>query len=150
MTPEEIVDQPIILLDGSIIDSSGQASSPLTQSPTTELDKKFPPRIVAHATISESLDTETKRIKGEFQFESLGAFTVQSTIHPLASITYSGDGIIGIDANGNTTFSIDGETGDATFLGTLQAGTLIGGDNTVIIGIGGAGGGRIVLYNSGI
>lgn len=127
MEPQEIPDQSIPLIDGSTVATTGNTTTPVlsdsgAQTPTTNLDQKFPPLIIAHETISQSLNTETKRILSDYTFESLGAFSVYSKAHPLAHISISGDGIAAVDANGNPTFTLDGETGDATFRGTVEAG----------------------------
>ena len=139
LTPQTIVDQPIPLLDGTQTDPSGTNSTGDSTSvvivPTTQVDKTFPQKVVASETISQSLNTETKRITGEYSFEQLGAFVVYSIIHPLASIKISGDGIAATDANGNPTFTLDGETGDATFAGTVKAGNVEVIDDTGLISL---------------
>lgn len=146
MEPQVIIDQPIPLLGGSVIDASGQGSNPVlsgTPVPTTQLDKKFPPRVIARETISQSLNTKTKSILADYTFESLGAISIYSPIHPLAHISISGDGIIGVNANGDTTFAIDGATGDAIFAGELRSGTLITGE--IVLGDG-----SIILDDMGL
>jgi len=156
MEPQTIQDTSFPLLDGSSTDITGTNTNPvLTDSgasvPTKNLDTVFPPAIIAQETIAQSLNTETKAIKGTFIFESLGAIKIGDFSQGVSGeVDISPNGITGKNVNGDITFAIDGTTGDATFLGTLSAGTLIGGDGTVIIGIGGSGGGRIVLYNSGV
>lgn len=151
LTPEEIVDSSYPLLGGEIVPESGNSSNP-TPSETrvvTEIDKKFPPSIIAQETISQSLDTASRKIKGDYTFEEMGALEIKSSVHPLAGVAISPSGVVATDANGDETFALDAETGDATFRGTLQAQTVIGGGTTVIIEEGSTGG-RIVLYNSGI
>ena len=128
MQPTEITDNPITLLDGTTTDASGSntdSDTSVVLVPNTQVDQTFPQAVIAHETISQSLNTETKRIMADYTFESLGAITISSPIHPLANISISGEGIVATDANGATTFTLDGETGDATFKGTILAGSLI-------------------------
>ena len=77
--PTTIIDQPTPLIDGSVTSPSGYAtdqSSEVVIVPTTQVDQKFPPKVVAHETISQSLNTETKRILGSYSFEENGAISV--------------------------------------------------------------------------
>lgn len=69
-------------------------------------------------------------------------------------IKISPSGIVARNTSGLTTFAIDGETGNATFAGELQSGSLITGqitvgNNTWIID-GDPDNPQIVLYNDGI
>ena len=129
LQPQTIVDQPIPLLDGSQTDPSGTNSTGDTNSvvlvPTTQVDQKFPQAIIATETISQSLDTETKRIKGAYSFESLGAIKIGEFSQGVSGeVAISPDGITAKNVNGDTTFSLDGTTGDATFAGTVKAGNV--------------------------
>ena len=128
MNPSTIVDQQVPLLSGGVNPSTGNASNPVTANqdvelPNTHVDQKFPLVVIAQETQSQSLDTSTKRIKGEYEFESLGAIKIgQFSPGVSGEIDISPSGIIGVDNNDNVTFSIDGTTGDAIFRGTVQAG----------------------------
>lgn len=141
MKPETIVDQSIPLLEGEMSDSYGNNSNPVISdsvgiAPTTQLDKAFPPKVIAHATISETLDTESKRIKGEFTFESLGAIKIGEFSQGISGeIVVSPDGIVSTNSNGDTTFTLDGATGDATFRGTVEAGNFVIADENGILSL---------------
>ncbi len=156
MEPQVISDASIPLLNGGTINSTGSNSNPVTSNadaevPTVHTDQEIPQAFIAQETIAQSLNTETKRILAEYEFESLGAFTVQSKTHPLAHISYSGDGIVAVNSAGDTTIAVDGETGDVTIIGTLQAGSIISG--SVIVGDGSividGGTTQINLFDSG-
>jgi hypothetical protein len=133
MQPETITDQPVPLIDGSTLVASGSASSPVTansvaETPQVITDVVLPDVPIAVETNSQSIDTETKRIKGNYTFESLGAISIGEFAQGVSgAIKISPDGISGININGDQTFAIDGSTGDASFAGTLEAGTIISG-----------------------
>ena len=124
LTPTVIVDQPIPLLDGSQTAPSGTASaSPETVLvPTTQVDQAFPQAIIARETISQSLNTESKRILGSYGFEQNGAIAIGTFQQGVSGeVDISPDGITAKNVNGDTTFALDGTTGDATFKGTVEA-----------------------------
>lgn len=135
--PQTIVDQPVPLLEGGFSDSSGSNSSPTSdsyaESPITIPDKRIIPPNTAQDTVSQSLNTATRRILGEFTFEQLGAIVVGAINSALGTgqITISPDGIIAKNSDGTTTFALDGTDGSATFLGELIAGSIITGAITV-------------------
>ena len=82
----------------------------------------FPRTILAHELLSTILNTQTKKILGEFKFSELGAIRIGNYENGVSGdIRLSPSGILGRNTSGDTTFSIDGETGDATFGGTLSA-----------------------------
>lgn len=123
-TPTTIIDQPVPMLTGNLSETFGNASDPVVSgsgasTPDSIPDNSIPASITAQELISESLNSETKKILGEFQFEQLGAIKI-------GQIQISPKGILGTDLSGNTTFSIDPDTGSATFKGTILASTLTG------------------------
>jgi len=90
--------------------------------PTTTTDKKTPKKIIAHETISQSLNTLSKKINGVFEFLKMGAIKIGEYINGVSGeIKISPDGIVARNKSGVTTFAIDGDTGDATFKGNVQA-----------------------------
>jgi len=100
--------------------------------PTTQVDKKFPPRNFARETISETLNTRTKKILGEFTFGQVGAIAIGVYENGVSGdIRITPNGITARNINGETTFSIDGTTGDAVFKGTITAGALVTGSVVV-------------------
>lgn len=132
MEPEVIADAPIPLIDGSILAQSGYTNNDVvgdtTVVPQNIKDPAIPPAIIAQETISQALNTSTKSILANFTFESLGAIQIgQYTAGVSGQIRISPNGIVATNAQGVTTITIDGTTGNVTLIGTLQAGTIISG-----------------------
>src|ERR1035437_10557940 len=136
--PTTIVDQPVPLLDGSLSQPTGSASNPIADSgagsPDTINNVRVPQLNIASDVVSTSLNTATKAILGTYTFEQLGAIQINSLVNPAANIKISGDGIVGTDLNGVTSFAISSIDGSATFRGTVTATDFIGG--TIAIGSG--------------
>jgi hypothetical protein len=156
-TPDTISDQPLPVLEyetGSQTTGSGVMSDTkkdgVLTSPAT-IPPRPPPNIpIARKVINETLNTDSRQILGQYTFGQVGALQVGTYENGVSGdIRISPNGITGRNVNGETTFSIDGTTGNATFKGTLQAGTVIAGDSNVLIG-GSASGGHIIVYVSGI
>jgi hypothetical protein len=107
--------------------------------PSTRVDLQFPTRRIAVETISQSINTKTKRILGEYEFGEVGALAIGKYVNGVSGdVRITPNGITARNLNGTTTFSIDGTSGDAVFAGTIQAGSVIAdvvtvGDNSVII-----------------
>jgi hypothetical protein len=156
MEPQEIVSNPLPLLDGSFTASSGQNTSPVVSGskaevPNTKLDQKFPQTIIAHETISQSLDTQSRKIKGSYSFEQMGALKIGSFEFGVSGeVAISPDGISARNVNGENTFTLDGTTGDATFKGVISAGSFIGVNGSFVVEEASNGNPREVLYNDGL
>jgi hypothetical protein len=119
-----------IAVDTSISQTTGNE----TYSPQTTKEQGFPKKVIAVETIGAALNTKSRKILGEFEFVQMGAIQVGKYENGVTGdLRISPTGITARDKAGLNTFVIDAENGDATFKGTLQAGTLVGGDNTVII-----------------
>lgn len=136
MEPETIIDQPIPLLGEGTNPSSGSNSAPSVGSstpiPDIQADRKFVPKVIAVETIGQSINTQTRTILGQYTFESLGAISIGTYVNGVSgSIQISPDGVIATNSDGEVTFTLDGVTGDATFAGTIQSGSVISGDITV-------------------
>lgn len=150
-TPEVIPDTPFPVQDnaGSVTEVQAVSTNQV-YSPATIPDVPFRMLNISDEVISTQFNTKTKKIIGGFTFTPTGSIQIGDYQNGEAGdIRISPIGIIARDVFGNPTFLLDGDTGDALFKGTLQAGTLIGGDSTVVIDHG-LTGGRIVLYNGGI
>lgn len=115
----------------------------------------LPRKRIATELLSQALNTKSRRIVQEFQFNKQGALQIgeyEDGVRGDVRITEAG--ITARNKAGNTTFGLDGETGDATFAGTIQAGALIAGliavgnDSWVIDGDPDTP--QILLYNDGI
>lgn len=156
LTMEDKIYYPDTINDNPLPNSTSVSSNVSTSAkkdvlkPDTTPQTPIPTKLIARDTISSSINTRTKKILGEYSFGQVGAIKVGNYQDGISGeINISPNGITAINVNGEVTFFIDATTGDATFRGTLQAGTLIGGDNTVVIEEGSVGG-RIVLYNGGV
>jgi hypothetical protein len=144
LVPTTIVDQPVPLLNGSWTDPVGNSADSTTANSDAELPQTVPDRtppiqLIAVHTIGESLDTHAKAIKGPFTFDQMGSIKVGKYENGVSGeVDISPNGITAQNVNGDQTFALDGTTGDATFAGTIQAGTVVSGqvvvgDNSVVI-----------------
>lgn len=85
--------------------------------------------------VSTQLNTKTKKILASFSFTPQGSIKIGDfTMGQAGEIDIDPDGIIARNVNGIVTFALDGDTGDATFAGTITAGALVSGE--VIVGNG--------------
>lgn len=109
-----------------------QASSNGVTNPATIQDQPSPTQRIAVDVLGNVLNTQNRKIIRQFTFTPTGALQI-GTYSPGESgdVRISPDGIVARDQAGNTTFSLDGDTGDATFAGTLQTGALIAGQIAV-------------------
>lgn len=91
----------------------------------------FPPRpipipVVAKELIGDSLNTQTRQILSNFSFGKVGAIQVGEYVNGVSGdIRITENGLTARNSAGTTTVSIDGTTGNATFLGTVAAGSVI-------------------------
>lgn len=93
--------------------------------PTQEAEP-FPQTKVAREVLSQSLNTKSKKILGDFSFGDVGAISIgvyQAGVSGDIKITPSG--IVARNSSGDTTIAIDGDTGDATFSGTVEASAIV-------------------------
>lgn len=94
--------------------------------PATTKDQQVPTKRIASELLSTALNTKSKKIIKEFQFTESGALQVGKYTNGVSGdIRISPAGLTARNTSGNPTFSLDGETGDATFAGTVQAGAVI-------------------------
>lgn len=97
-----------------------------THSPTSIKEKVIAKAKVARVLVSESLDTLSKRILGVFEFGKSGAIQIgEQKEGESGDIRISANGFLARNQAGETTVGIDGSTGNATFKGTVQAGSII-------------------------
>jgi hypothetical protein len=140
----DTVYEPSVIKDNPLPDSIPQTQSAASaidnstmqvSQPYSIPDSIIPRKVVAHETIGETLNTKSKKITADYSFTEQGSLDI-GAYNPGVSgdVRISPDGITARDKAGNTTFSLDGDTGDATFAGKLVAGTEIVG--SVILGSG--------------
>jgi len=131
---------------GSVTQTSGGNSIP-----NTTKDQRFPRKFIAQEMIGPALNTKSRKILAEFDFEEKGALQIGKFVNgDSGDIKISPNGIVARDNTGATTFALDGTTGSAVFKGTLNAGTLIGGGGRVYIENVDGNGRIIVLDDQGI
>lgn len=106
--------------------TSDKGTGVLTTVPSSINPRPKPQWLVADNLISLSLDTLKKKILGEYTFGVVGALQVGEYVSGVSGdLRISPSGIVARNSDGVTTFSIDGDTGNATFLGTISAGSVI-------------------------
>jgi hypothetical protein len=115
---------PTLLVSGA----QTQATIPGSDfsSPVIE-DTPLSTPMIAQQVISQALDTQSRKIILPFQFAPMGAIQI-------GQVLISPAGIAAKNGSGVTTFAIDAATGNATFLGTVAAGSIV----TGYIQVGGA------------
>ena len=105
-----------------------------TERRTAEIDdQSLPTKKIAVELLSSALNTRSQKINKEFTFTETGAIAVGKYEAGVSGdVKVSPAGIVARNSSGLTTFALDGDTGDAVFAGTIQAGTLISGE--VVVG----------------
>ena len=128
--PETIENQPLPETgEQEYRASSGTPSNKSISSPDSfSVGAAFPTDIHVGEFISQSFDTQSKKILGNYTFGASGALAIGNFESGVTGdIKLSPTGILGRNAAGDTTFSIDATTGDATFKGTVAAGSVVTG-----------------------
>lgn len=121
--PEVIEEIPLPMQTEDVFSVSQGKGTQDTYSPKTIKDQPIPRKVIAQETIASSFNTKSRKILAEYQFTESGALAIGKYEHGVSGdIRISPSGIIARDKAGVTTFAIDGETGDATFKGTVEAG----------------------------
>lgn len=133
-TPEVLESNPLPGQDNIVTfataHDSTQQGNQTTQlyGPSTTKEQFVPTKRIATELLSDKLNTQTRKILGEFQFTPSGAIQIGNYQDGSnGDIRISPNGIVTRNKTGLSTFSLDGDTGDAVFAGTIQAGTLISG-----------------------
>lgn len=94
--------------------------------PSEIKETPFPAKQTATELLSNSLNTKSQKILGVFQFTKYGAIQVGTLeVGVSGEIKISPVGITAKNKDGTTTFALDGDTGDASFLGTINASKII-------------------------
>lgn len=91
-------------------------------------EQSFPTLKIATELLSSAINTRSKKILQTFEFTQSGALQIGKYENGVSGdLRISPNGIVGRNMSGVTTFAIDADTGDAYFMGTIQANTVIGG-----------------------
>lgn len=127
-TPTVIADTPFPTGQTQLPMDAVSSSANQTYTPTQTQDQVFPAKKIASELLSTALNTRSKRILQAFQFAPSGAIQIGDYTQGInGDIRISPAGITGRNSQGDTTFGIDGETGDAVFQGTIQGKNLVAG-----------------------
>lgn len=149
-TPIIIEDNPLPNTEGEVTFADTQSTANDTYTPKTTKEQPFPTRKVAYEVLGQALNTRSKKILAEFEFTQQGAIQIGKYENGVSGdLRISPNGIVARDEAGNTTFALDGTTGNAVFKGEIQSGALITGlvsvgNNRVVID---GESGRIVIYD---
>jgi len=128
-TNEVITDQPF---PGIEVETSGvEASAPTSGGATTQAtipNKSTPTKRIATELLSTVLNTKSRKILGTFELAQNGGIQVGKYENGVSGdVKLTPIGIVARNQSGDITFLLDGDTGDATFKGTIQTGALIAG-----------------------
>lgn len=132
--PETIEESPFPIIGMNVIESGSTTVSTTKDTYDTE---RVPNRTIPYAiqypdVLSVALDTRARKIRGNFNFTPTGAISIGKYQDGVSGqIDISPDGIVATNSDGDTTFTLDGTTGDAYFAGTIQAGAVVAGEITV-------------------
>lgn len=128
-TPTVIAESPFPTAEAVQAASSGGASSSGgVYTPASTPDQSFPQPKIATELLGTALNTRSKKILAQFEFTQSGALQIGKYENGVSGdLRISPVGIVARNSAGIITFSLDGENGDAYFMGTIQAGTLVGG-----------------------
>lgn len=138
--PETIADAPLPQqVQGDFSAENPSSGGGTLLKPTVIKEQLLPTKKVAVELLSQALNSRSKKILQEFQFNQSGALQIgvfESGVS--GDIRISPAGLVARDLAGNQTIAIDGDTGDAFFTGTLRSrssitGDVIVGDNNIII-----------------
>jgi hypothetical protein len=142
--PETVAESPLPLPGSQVIqaESTTVLTIPSTSKeqttvfePVAEVDRNLPETFTAVDTIGTALNTQSRQILGAFEFGALGAIQVGKYVFGTSGdVRITPSGITARNTNGTTTFNLDGTTGNASFLGTITAGSVIAG----AVNVGGA------------
>ncbi len=125
--PETIESQEIYGIVGEGTEAeSGWGSLKNAEYPTKIIPVILPQVPTANDTIGHSINTKTNKILGAYSFGRVGSLQVGNYENGVSGdIRITPDGITARNSSGTNTFVIDGTTGDASFFGTISAGSVV-------------------------
>jgi hypothetical protein len=122
--PDTIQDTPfpVTSIAQQSLSVSDQQPTSGTSHPSSISDNALPRPFIAHETLSSSLNTLSRKILNQFELADSGGLRIgRYTPGVNGEIDITPGGITALDQSGNTTFNIDGDTGNATFNGEIFA-----------------------------
>lgn len=94
--------------------------------PRKEIQEELPSAIVAGELVSSSFNSQLNQILGSYSFGQLGAIKIgKYSAGVSGDVKISPSGIVARNSANVTTFSLNGDTGDAYFGGTLKVGVAV-------------------------
>jgi len=116
-------------VEQSSADAAGSAVTGKGNTSPGEIpERSYPSQMIANTVISDSFNTQSRRILDTYEFAKQGALQIGEYEDGVSGdIRISPNGILARNIDGDTTVSIDGSTGDITIKGTIAAGSLIAG-----------------------
>lgn len=149
-SPPTIEDQPYPTEETEVAFSTDDKDTKDTYQVPKIKNLGLPTRKIAYELIGSAINTRSRKVLGEFTLAESGGFQIGKYVNGVTGdLRITPNGIVARDKAGIETFVLDATTGSAVFKGTIQAGTLIGGevvvgDNRVIID---GANSRIVVYD---
>lgn len=126
--PQTIDNQPLPNQVEEASFATSQTTGGQTFSTQKIKDQSLPAKRVAVELLSSALNTKTRKILAEFEFTEHGAIQIGKYVNGVSGdLRFTPNGLVARNKSGIITVGIDADTGDAVFIGTIQAGTLIGG-----------------------
>lgn len=120
---QEIVNETPFPGDSLILPQSptpnGQSGN---YTPSKVTDRLFPIKRTSVELLSQALNTRSKKVLQEFELQDSGGFRIGKFREGISGdVSLTPNGLVARNLAGLTTFVLDGDTGDATFKGTVQA-----------------------------
>ena len=102
--------------------SSSSNREDVTRAKTPE--QEFPAPIFSTELLSQALNTKARKILLPLEFTRFGALQIGEYSNGISGdVRISPNGVVARNISGENTFTLDGDTGDATFKGTVRAST---------------------------
>lgn len=124
--PNEIEDTPIEQVESETGNTDSTSDTTGVTNPPS-IPSYVPKTVLASDIVNESLDTQMRKIKSDYGFTETGSIQIGKYVALVSGqILISPDGIVAISKDdGLPSITIDGQTGNATFKGTIAAGSIV-------------------------
>lgn len=126
--PNEITDNPIGMDESNAVEVDYTKNAAYVESAGVIPENSIYTGLNATDVVSVSIDTTRSRILGTYTFSESGSIQIGKYVNGVSGqIQITPDGITATNSSGTNTFNLDGTTGDATFYGTIAAGSIVAG-----------------------
>ena len=124
--PAQIKDTPFPEQNGDVQFGQAQGSKD-AYFPQTISDRPLPRPVTASEVIGQALNTQSKKILGDFRFTQSGALSIGNYVEGVTGdVRLTPLGITARNKEGQTTFLLDAITGDAIFKGKITKYKILG------------------------